>query len=109
MNANPGRYYNGEISYGRYDSDSIRKAYLNKARRNAIASVIDSTLLWYVLFAMKVIGGIVCAITFFSILGMIEAGAMSPVAGILCTVLVALLECLCFVPIGNRPTKRIRK
>ena len=109
MNANPGRYYNGEFSYSRYDSDSIRKAYLAKARKNAIAGAIDSAILWYVLFAMKIIGGIVCTISFFSILGMIESGTMSPIAGILCTVLVALLECLCFVPIGNRPTKRIRK
>ena len=109
MNANPGRYYNDGLSHGRYDSDSIRKAYLNKARKNAIADVLDSSLLWYVLFAMKVIGGIVCAIVFFSVLGMIEAGSMTPAAGILCTVLAALLECLCFLPIGSRPSNRLRK
>ena len=105
MNANINTYFE---KTAKTDSGSIRKAYLSRARKEAFFGAIDSAIIWYMILALKVIGGIVCAVSFFTILGKIELGTLSPIAGILCTVLVTLLECLCFIPIGQRPGKRKR-
>lgn len=107
MNANLNTYFERTVSSA-HDSDSIRKAYLAKSRRAAFIDAVDSTFLWYIIFALKVIGSIVCAVSFFVILGRIELGSISPAAGIFAAAVVALLECLCFVPIGKRPTKKNR-
>ena len=104
MNANLNTYLGKAKLTNDYDSDSIRRAYLSRSRKETLLGVIDSTVLWYVIFALKVICGVASAVGFFAILGMIENGAISPITGILFTVLAALLECLCFVPIGQRPT-----
>jgi len=102
MNANFNTYYKNT----RTDSDSIRRAYLARTRKESASGVIDSTVIWYVIFSLKIACGIASAIGFFAILGMIDSGALSPFSGIFCTVLAALLECLCFVPIGQRPTAK---
>ena len=106
MNANINTYFERRTATAANDSDYIRRAYMSRARKDAFLGAIDSALIWYMILALKIIGGTVCAISFFAIIGKIEMGALSPVAGILCTVLVTMLECLCFVPIGKRPTKR---
>lgn len=109
MNANLHTYYNRTRAAGAYDSDSIRKAYLAKARRRAIAEIADSRSVWTMIFALKIISGIICAIGFFSVIGLIEAGSISPLSGIFCTLLIALLESLCFIPMGKRPRAERRK
>ena len=70
---------------------------------SSLASGISSKMIWSIIFALKIISGIVCAVSFFSVLGLIENGSLSPASGIACTLLIAVLECLCFVPMGNRP------
>ena len=104
MNANFNTYYGRTKT----DSDSIRRAYLARARKATVSGAIDSAVIWYVIFALKIICGAASAIGFFVILGMIEGGSLSPLSGILFTVLAALLECLCFVPIGQRPVSAKR-
>ena len=104
MNANINTYFERRTATSANDSNYIRRAYLSRARKESFASAVDSALIWYMILALKIVGGIVCAVSFFTILGKIEVGALSPIAGILCTLLVTALECLCFVPIGKRPS-----
>ena len=106
MNANVNTYFERRTASAINDSDAIRKAYLSRTRKESFFGAVDSAVIWYMIFALKVIGGIVCAASFFTVLGKIELGTLSPIAGILCTLLIAALECLCFVPIGKRPGKR---
>lgn len=96
------------------DSDAIRRAYIASTRKKAIvdffesfASGIDSAVLFNIILSFKIISGIVCGIGFLAVIGLIEAGTISFTAGIACTVIIALLECLCFIPMGNK--KRSRK
>ena len=108
MNANLNTYFGRHSEAVGCDSDSIRKKYLAKARKQELLSAVDSVIVWHVIFALKILGGIICAVSFFAILGMIEGGKLSAFSGILCTVLVTLLECICFIPIGKRPVAKGR-
>ena len=108
MNANINTYFERSRATAQ-TSDSIRKAYLSNSRKAAWAGAIDSAVMWYIIVALKVIGGIICAVSFFTILGKVELGTLSPLAGIISALVVAPLECLCFIPIGKRPTKKSRK
>ena len=91
--------------YTQSSSDAIRKAYISRTRKQTVANLIaslsesiDSAALRAIIFALKVISGIVCAISFFAVVGMIETGSISAFSGILCTVVISVLECLCFIP-----------
>ena len=103
-------YYTHTNTHTSQNSDAIRKAFLANSRKkkvedmiSSLASGISSKMIWSIIFALKIISGIVCAVSFFSVLGLIENGSLSPASGIACTLLIAVLECLCFVPMGNRP------
>lgn len=106
-------YYTHTNTRTSQNSDAIRKAFLANSRKkkvedmiSSLASGIGSKMIWNIIFALKVISGIVCAISFFSVLGLIENGSLSPASGIACSLLIAVLECLCFVPIGIRPESK---
>ena len=95
--------------YAQSNSDAIRKAYISRTRKQTIAKFIsslsesvDTQILRALIIALKVISGIVCAISFFAVVGMIEAGTISAASGIFCTAVIAILECLCFVPTGSQ-------
>ena len=106
MNANVNTYFERKSASVASDSDSIRRAYIARSRKEAFVGAADSALIWYLILALKAAVGLFCVISFFSILGKIELGTISPFAGILATLLIAGLECLCFVPLGKRPTKK---
>ena len=91
--------------YTHSSSDAIRKAYISRTRKQAIASFVsslsesvDTKALKNLILALKIISGIVCAVSFFAVVGMIEAGTISSFSGILCTAVIAALESLCFIP-----------
>lgn len=94
-------------------SDEIRRAYVANTRRREIASYISNALInptvWKTLFAIKIILGIACAIALFSVIGLIEAGSMTATSGIFTAIIIAAVEFLCFIPIGENPKHRIRK
>ena len=98
--------------YAQSSSDAIRKAYITRTRKQTITRLIsslsesvDTKALKKLIFTLKVISGIVCAISFFAVFGMIEAGTISAFSGILCTAVIALLECLCFIPTAKVPNE----
>ena len=91
--------------YVQNDSDAIRRAYLSNVRKQSVLRFIaslaesaDTKVMQRLILALKIISGIVCAISFFAVVGMIEEGSISVLSGILCTVVIAALECLCFIP-----------
>lgn len=91
-------------------SDDIRREYLANARRREftdyIARILSSPTVWKTLFALKVICGIACAIALFSVIGRIEAGSVTALSGIFCAVIIAAVECICFIPIGENPERK---
>ena len=97
-------YYTNSNTQKKYNSDMIRKAFIAKTRKRELHSFISNLLsielkaIFKIIFALKVIGGIVCAVSFFTVLSLIEAGSISSASGILCAILIAALECLCFIP-----------
>jgi len=100
--------------YERTDSEAIRRAYLANTRKkaildliNSIAESIDSKMLWNAIMTLKVVSGIICAIGFFAIVALIELGSLSIVSGLACTAIIAAIECLCFIPMGNK--QRLKK
>ena len=83
------------------DSDTIRKAYLASMRKQSILklfSFVDAKFIKNSILALKIISAIVCAVSFFAVVGMIENGSISMISGIICTLFIAALECLCFIP-----------
>ena len=73
--------------YTQSNSDAIRKAYISKSRKQAVTNFIsslsesiDTQALKSLVLALKIISGIVCAISFFAVVGMIEAGTISAVS-----------------------------
>ena len=91
------------------DSDAIRRAYMANSRKQSILNFfaslfedIDSKALRNIIFAIKAVSGIVCAISFFAVIGMIDSGSISVFSGIVCTMLIAALESLCFIPVKNK-------
>lgn len=101
-------YTNSGIGRRHESSDSIRRAYLANSRKRAVAefirslsTAVDSRALLRLIMALRIIGGVVCAVGFFAVIGLIETNSISVAAGILCTALIALLECLCFIPVGS--------
>ena len=83
------------------NSDAIRKTYLANMRKQSIMSFfsfIDAKLIKNLIFTFKIISAIVCAVSFFTIVALIETGSISMITGVLCTALIAVLECLCFIP-----------
>ena len=99
-------YYTNTKRFISRDSDAIRRAYLSNSRKqsvlNFIASLfedVDSKTLKNIIFAIKAISGLVCAISFFAVIGMIDSGSISVFSGIVCTLLIAALESLCFITI----------
>ena len=101
-------YYTNSGIGRRYESsDSIRRAYIANSRKKAVMEFIrslsvavDSKALLRLIMSLRIIGGIVCAVGFFAVIGLIETNSISVAAGIFCTALIALLECLCFLPVG---------
>ena len=108
-NLNMNSYYNRQYQ----SSGDIRRAYLTKSRKAEVLSFVRSALMnpkvWYTLFTIKLILASVCAIALFTVIGSIEAGTLSPIVGILTALVVAAIECLCFIPIGDRPIRSKRK
>ena len=95
--------------YERTDSEAIRRAYIANTRKKAILDLIssisesiDSKMLWNIIMTLKVISGIICAIGFFAVVALIECGSLSIVSGLVCTAIIAAVECLCFIPMGNK-------
>lgn len=90
--------------YTQHNSDMIRKAFIANTRKRELHSFISNLLsvepkaMLKIIFALKVIGGIVCAVSFFAVLALIEAGSISSASGVFCAILIAALECLCFIP-----------
>ena len=84
------------------DSDAIRKAYLAHMRKQSVLKffAIDAKAIKNLIFALKIISALVCTISFFAVVGMMESGSISIFSGILCTLFIAALECLCFIPTG---------
>lgn len=108
-------YYTNNNTHTSANSDAIRKAFLSNSRKQKFVEIIrsftsgiDSQTIWSIIFSFKIIGCIVCAISFFAVLGLIEVGSITPASGIFCAILISLLECLCFIPIGEKP-KKIKK
>lgn len=87
-------------------SDDIRRAYLANARRREFTKILSSPTVWKTLFALKVICGIACAIALFSVIGLIESGSVTALSGIFCAVIIAAVECICFIPIGENPERK---
>lgn len=91
-------------------SDDIRRAYMANTRRREISSYISRMLstptVWKARFAIKAILGIACAIALFSVIGSIENGSMTALSGIFTAIVIAAVEFLCFIPIGENPERR---
>lgn len=86
------------------DSDAIRKAYLANMRKQNILKIfsfIDAKFIKSMILTLKILSTIVCAVSFLAVVGMIESGSISMLSGILCTLVIAALECLCFMPTGS--------
>ena len=94
-------------------SDDIRRAYMANARRREISSYVERTLstptVWKTIFAIKIILGIACAIALFSVIGRIENGGMTALSGIFTAIVIAAVECLCLIPIGENPERKLKK
>ena len=91
------------------DSDAIRRAYIANSRKQSILNFfaslfeeVDSKMLKKIIFAIKVVSGLVCAISFFAVIGMIDNGSISVFSGIVCTMFIAALESLCFIPVKSK-------
>ena len=91
-------------------SDDIRRAYIANTRRREFVTYINTMLskptVWKTLFTLKVLCGIACAIALFSVIGLIEAGSITALSGILYAVIIAAVECICFIPIGENPERK---
>ena len=94
--------------YAQNDSNAIRRAYLYNDRKqsvlrfiNSLAESAETKVMQRIILALKIISGIVCAISFFAVVGMIEEGSISVISGILSTIVIAALECLCFIPTAS--------
>jgi hypothetical protein len=102
-NLNMNSYYNRQYQ----TSGDIRRAYLANSRKAELISTAKRALanpkVWYTLFSIKVICAVICAVVLFTVIGSIEAGSLSPITGIITALAVAAVECLCFIPIGERP------
>ncbi len=94
-------------------SDAIRRLYLErlcqKDARRSESAIAASRVTWVLFMILKCVGSFVCVIGFFTILGKIEAEAISPFMGIVATLAIAALESLCFLPISQKPKKAVRK
>ena len=94
-------------------SDEIRRAYMANTRRRELSAyvsrILSSPMAWKALVATKIILGIACAIVLFSIIGKIEAGSMTAVSGIFAALVIAAVESLCFIPIGENPERKSKK
>jgi hypothetical protein len=100
--------------YERTNSEAIRRTYLANTRKkaildfiNSIAEGIDSKMLWNAIMTLKIVSGIICAIGFFAVVSLIESGSLSIGSGLGCTAIIAAIECLCFIPMGNK--QRLKK
>ena len=111
MNANLNM--NTYRNYTYKTSDEIRRAYIATTRRREIASYISKFLatpsVMKTLFTLKIILGIACAIALLSVIGSIESGSMTAMSGIITAVIIAGVESLCFIPIGNNREHYIKK
>ena len=94
--------------YERTDSDTIRRAYLANTRKKAVANFISSLAesvdamgLRKVLTTIKIISAVLCAIGFFTVICLMESSSISAFSGIVCTLIIAAIECLCFVPLRS--------
>ena len=83
-------------------SDDIRREYLQNTRRREMISLLRKTLakpsVRKAIVAVKAIIAIACAIALFSVLGSIEAGNTTALSGILYALVIAAVECICFIP-----------
>lgn len=91
-------------------SDDIRRAYLANTRRRELTAYVAKTLanptVRKTLFTLKIICAIACAIALFSVIGLIEAGSVTALSGIFCAIIIAAVECICFIPIGEKPEQK---
>ena len=108
MNANLNMNMNAYKPSSRPTSSDIRRVYLANTRKNELLSLfsVSAQTLRTIIFTLKAICAIVCVIGFFSVIGLIESGELSALSGIFYTVIIALLECACFIPVkSNRSGK----
>jgi hypothetical protein len=87
-------------------SDDIRREYLQNARRREIVSYVNKLLakpsVRNALVTLKTLIAIACAIALSSVIGSIEAGTITALSGIFYSAVIAAVECLCFIPIGEK-------
>ena len=95
--------------FERSDSDTIRKAYLANTRKKAIADLIgslaesiDTSMGRSLILSVKIISALLCVVGFFAVICLIDAGSLSVTSGIIATAIIAIVECLCFVPTAKR-------
>lgn len=104
-NININSYYNRPLE----SSMDIRRAYMANTRRREMRAFTSRLLanptVWTVLFALKIICGIACAIALFTIIGLTESGEISSLSGIFSAIIIAAFESLCFIPIGKNSQK----
>ncbi len=104
-NLNMNTYYNRPRS-----SADIRREYIqNSRRREAIAfvkSALNNPKVWYTVFAIKTVFALASAIALFTVIGGIESGELSFFSGIVAALVVAAVECVCFIPTGERPKSK---
>ena len=85
-------------------SSDIRRAYLASSRKLELEKLfsISSAFAKNLVFALKAILAVACAIAFFSVIGLIESGEITFLTGFIYTVLISLAECLCFIPFRSK-------
>lgn len=83
-------------------SEDIRREYLQNARRREMIALLKRTLakpsVRKAIVTAKAIIAIACAVALFSVLGSIEAGTTTALSGVIYAVVIAAVECLCFIP-----------
>ena len=108
MNANLN--INAYVNHTYRTSEDIRREYLINSRRRELSLFVQKLLsnptVWKALLTVKVVIGISCVIGLFSLVNLIESGSISALGGILSALLIAATECLCFIPIGEKPNKK---
>ena len=85
-------------------SSDIRRTYLASSRKLELANLLSlsTTFAKNLIFILKAILAIACAIAFFSVIGLIESGQITFFTGFVYTVLISLAECICFIPFKSK-------
>ena len=85
-------------------SSDIRRAYLASSRKVELEKLfsVSPAFAKNLVFALKAILALACAIAFFSVIGLIESGEITFFTGFIYTALISLAECLCFITFKSK-------